>query len=58
MTRLLRLVLGAALVTAAACTGAPTAPQPAPNTMAPDAGPLLDSEPCRGWEVPNGKSCE
>jgi hypothetical protein len=60
MTRLSRLILGAALVTGAACSGTPTAPKPAPNTMAPDAGALMvegDSTCRSGWGVQNGKSC-
>ncbi len=59
MTRLSRLVLGVALVTGAACSGAPTSPKPAPNTMTPDAGALMtESETCRGgWDVANGKAC-
>jgi hypothetical protein len=59
MTRLSRLVLGAALLTGAACSGAPTEPTPTRNTMAPDAGALFDEAPeCRGgFTVPNGKTC-
>ncbi len=60
MTRLSRLVLGAALVSGAACSGTPTAPKPAPNTMAPDAGALMTESDttCRsGWTTPNGKAC-
>jgi hypothetical protein len=62
MTRLSRLVLGAALVSATACGGTPTAPAPAPNTMAPDAGALFDGSPpsddCRGgYSVQDGKAC-
>jgi hypothetical protein len=59
MIRLSRLVLGAALVSGVACSGTPTAPAPAPNTMAPD-GVLFDETPedCRGgWSVQNGKAC-
>jgi hypothetical protein len=50
MPRLLRLVLGVALVSAAAC-GTPTAP-PAPNIKAPNLKPLLDC--IGGYEVTNG----
>ena len=60
MTRLSRLVFAAALVTGAACSGTPTAPQPAPNTMTRDAGALFDETPtdCRsGYSVTNGKAC-
>jgi hypothetical protein len=61
MIRLSRLILGAALVTGAACSGTPTEPKPVPNTMAPDAGALLDETPpddCRGgFSVTNGKAC-
>jgi hypothetical protein len=61
MIRPSRLILGAALVIGAACSGTPTAPEPAPNTMTPDAGVLLDeppSEECRGgFTVTNGKAC-
>ena len=60
MTRLSRLILGAALVTGAGCSGTPTAPQPAPNTMAPDVAALLDeTTDCRGgFSVANGKACK
>ncbi len=59
MTRLSRLLLGAALVSGAACSGTPTAPAPAANTMTPEAGALLDeTDDCRGgFSVGNGKSC-
>ena len=62
MIRPSRLILGAALVIGAACSGTPTAPKPAPNTMTPDAGALLDETPpaddCRnGYSVTNGKAC-
>jgi hypothetical protein len=60
MTRLSRLVLGAALVSGAACSGTPSAPAP-PNTMAPETGALLDGTPpdeCRGgFSTANGKAC-
>jgi hypothetical protein len=55
MTRLFRLVLGIALVSAAACsTGAPTAP-PATNTLTPNVEPLLEC--VGGWDVANGHAC-
>jgi hypothetical protein len=63
MTRLSRLVLGAVLVIAAACStsGAPTAPTSASsNTMSPRAEPLFvegDSTCRNGWDTPNGKAC-
>jgi hypothetical protein len=60
MIRPSRVILGAALVIGAACSGTPTAPKPAPNTMTPEAGALLDETPedCRsGWTTPNGKTC-
>jgi hypothetical protein len=63
MTRRSRLlVLGAALVIAAAAACASDAPTTPPaNTMAPDAGALLDGSldsTCRGgWGTPNGKTC-
>jgi hypothetical protein len=59
MNRLSRLILGAVLVTGAACSGTPTAPTPAPNTMAPGAEALLEeTEECRGgFTVTNGKAC-
>ena len=61
MTRLSRLMLGAALVLGAACSSTPTAPKPTANTMSPEAGALLDGTPpedCRGgWSVANGKAC-
>lgn len=50
MTRLFRLVLGVALLSAGAC-GTPTAP-PAPNKHSPNVKPLLDC--INGWEVQNG----
>jgi hypothetical protein len=60
MVRPSRFVLGAVLVIGAACSGGtPTAPTPAPNTMAPDPGALMDEDPdCRGgFSVANGKAC-
>jgi hypothetical protein len=61
MARLSRLVLGAALVSGAACSGTPTAPAPAPNTMTSNVGALFDTTPpedCRGgYSVTNGKAC-
>jgi hypothetical protein len=60
MTRLSRLVLGAALVSGAACSGTPTEPKPAPNTMTPDAGAVMTESDttCRGgFSVGNGKTC-
>jgi hypothetical protein len=61
MIRPSRLILGAALVIGAACSSTPTAPKPAPNTMSPEAGALLDETPpddCRGgFSVTNGKAC-
>jgi hypothetical protein len=62
MTRLSRLVLGAALLSTAGCAGTPTAPSPAPNTMPPNVDALLDGDPpaddCRnGWSVTNGRAC-
>jgi hypothetical protein len=60
MARLSRFVLAAALLSGAACGGTPTAPAPAPNTMAPDAEALLDVTPpdCRGgWSIQEGKAC-
>jgi hypothetical protein len=59
MIRPSRLILGAALVIVAACSGTPTGPTPAPNTMSPNVEALLDeSDTCRGgWDVTNGKAC-
>jgi hypothetical protein len=60
MTRLSRLILGAALVSGAACSSTPTAPTPAPNTMTPEVDALFDPVPddCRGgFSVQNGKAC-
>jgi hypothetical protein len=60
MIRPSRLILGAALVIASACSGAPTGPEPAPNTMTPEADALLteSDSTCRsGFGVANGKSC-
>jgi hypothetical protein len=60
MTRLSRLILGAALVSGGACGSAPTAPAPAPNTMTPNTEALFDPVPddCRGgYSVTNGKAC-
>jgi hypothetical protein len=56
------IILGAVLVTGAACSGAtPTTPERPSNTMAPDAGALMTESPdttCRGgFTVPNGKTC-
>jgi hypothetical protein len=60
MTRLLRLVLATALVSAAACSGGtPTAP-PAPNMLTPEAEALMSDgdSTCRsGFGVTNGRSC-
>lgn len=61
MTRFSRIIIGAALVSGAACSSTPTAPKPTANTMSPEAGALLDETPpeeCRnGWSVANGKAC-
>ena len=61
MIRPSRLILGAALVIAGACSAdTPTAPERAQNTMAPEAGPLMTESDttCRGgFTVPNGKTC-
>ncbi len=61
MTRRSLFTFGAALVISAACSSrTPTEPERAPNTMAPDAGALLDGtdSTCRsGWSNPNGKTC-
>jgi hypothetical protein len=59
MIRPSRLVLAAALVISAGCTGrTPTAPE-GPNSMARDAAPSFDeTDECRsGWSNPNGKTC-
>jgi hypothetical protein len=53
MTRLFRLMLGIALVSAAACsTGTPTAPPPATTLTPNSVEPLLEC--VGGWEVQNG----
>jgi hypothetical protein len=60
MTRLVRLILGAALLSAAACSGGPTAPVPTHrNALTPQAAPAFDLPPdCRnGWDVQNGRAC-
>jgi hypothetical protein len=60
MTRLSRFVLGAALVSGAACSGTPTEPKPAPNAMTPEVGALMTESDttCRGgFSVGNGKTC-
>ena len=61
MIRPSRLILGAVLVIAAACSAdTPAAPERARNTMAPDAGALMTESDttCRGgWGVANGKTC-
>ena len=61
MVRVSRLILlGAALVSGAACSSGPTAPPPVPsNTLTPQAAPALDLTPdCRnGWDVANGRAC-
>jgi hypothetical protein len=58
MTRLLRLILGAALVSAAACSGGPTAPAPTPtNTLTPRSAPVFDENCVNGWDVVNARAC-
>lgn len=55
MTRLLCLVLGVALVSAAGCSnGTPTAPPPA-STLTTDVEPLLEC--VGGWDTTNGTAC-
>ena len=59
MIRPSRLILGAALVIAGACS-ADTPTAPTPNTMSPEAGALMTESDttCRGgWGVANGKTC-
>jgi hypothetical protein len=60
MTRLARLIFGAALLSGAACSGGPTAPAPTSrNTLTPQTAPAFDLPPdCRnGWDVANGRAC-
>ena len=60
MNRLVRLILGAALLSGAACSGGPTAPAPAPaNTLTPPTAPAFDGTPncVNGWDVQNGRAC-
>ena len=54
MTRLFRLVLSVALVSAAACSSGPTAP-PTANKLTPNVEPLMDC--IGGWDVQNGRAC-
>ena len=56
------VVFGAVLAIAVACSsGTSTAPERAPNTITPEAGPLFEESSdttCRGgYSVTNGKAC-
>jgi hypothetical protein len=60
MIRLSRLALAVALVSTLACSATPTAPDPTPSTLTPNADPSFDPMPpdCRGgWSVQEGRAC-